>query len=201
MAGNSRCGDPNSPTFITKTTDTVLQKFGHWFWTAPGGAVRPLSTLIDVYHDTVGSNGVLELDFAIDRDGLVAPQHEAAYRALGAWIHSCYGTPVPTTAGTPTRLNATTWRYELRAASTTAADRAVVREDIAHGQLVRRWSLAADGAVVAQGTSVGNRKVALFGKPVDATTWTLAVDAVAAPVLLQFDVFRPCSDGHEATHT
>lgn len=37
------------------------------------------------------SPGVLELDFAIDRDGLVAPSHAARYKQLGDYIASCYG--------------------------------------------------------------------------------------------------------------
>ena len=38
---------------------------------------------------TVGRNCVIELDFAIDRDGLVNPVHEARYRSFGSWISSC----------------------------------------------------------------------------------------------------------------
>lgn len=47
-------------------------------------------------HNSVGSNGHLELDFAIDRTGNVAPDHAAAYRQFGAWMRSCYGSPLAT---------------------------------------------------------------------------------------------------------
>lgn len=40
----------------------------------------------------MGSNGHLELDFAIDRTGNIAPAHAAAYAAFGAWQRACYGT-------------------------------------------------------------------------------------------------------------
>jgi len=42
--------------------------------------------MIDVYHATVGSNAVMELDFAIDRDGLVADAHAARYTEKNAAI-------------------------------------------------------------------------------------------------------------------
>ena len=38
-----------------------------WFF-EPGMPIRPLKTLIEVYHQTVGRNCVLEMDFAINRD-------------------------------------------------------------------------------------------------------------------------------------
>ena len=38
-----------------------------WFF-EPGMPIRSLKTLIEVYHQTVGRNCVLEMDFAINRD-------------------------------------------------------------------------------------------------------------------------------------
>ena len=58
----------------------------------------PLSTLASWYHNSVGSNAHLELDFAIDRTGNIAPAHAAAYSQFGAWIRSCYGNPLATGA-------------------------------------------------------------------------------------------------------
>ena len=87
---NPNCGDPSGTVFYPKTCDTTLQNGDHWFWTPPSTSVRSLEDLKSVYHQTVGSNGVLELDFAIDRDGIVNPDHEKVYRAFGSWISSCY---------------------------------------------------------------------------------------------------------------
>lgn len=82
--GNNGCGDPNSSKFITKTCDTTLQNGDHWFWTPPAGSIRNLSQMIDAYHSTVGDNGVMELDFAINRDDIVrlAPGSRNAMEAL-----------------------------------------------------------------------------------------------------------------------
>ena len=84
----SGTGDPNSPVFAPPGCDTILQVHG-WFWM--GHNVRTLTDLQEVYHTTVGRNCVIELDFAIDRDGLVDPVHATRYREFGDWISSCYG--------------------------------------------------------------------------------------------------------------
>lgn len=64
--------------------DVTLQKSDRWFFT-PGDALNPLSTLVSFYHNSVGANGHLEIDFAIDRTGGVAPKHALAYKQFGAW--------------------------------------------------------------------------------------------------------------------
>lgn len=84
----SGAGDPNSPVFAPPGCDTHLQTDG-WFWT--GAPVRTLSDLQQVYHETVGRNCVIELDFAINRSGLVDPAHAAQYAAFGDWIKCQYG--------------------------------------------------------------------------------------------------------------
>eukprot|EP01051_Picozoa_sp_SAG22_P000042 SAG22_NODE_1_length_62449_cov_158.689270_42_plen_66_part_00 len=50
------------------------------------------------FQNSVGSNGHLEIDFAIDRHGTVDPVHAAAYKGFGDWVRSCYGAPVGTGA-------------------------------------------------------------------------------------------------------
>ena len=67
--GGSPCGAANSTLWAPETSDTTLQLNDHWFWTPPATMIRSLKEMISVYHDTVGSNAVMELDFAIDRDG------------------------------------------------------------------------------------------------------------------------------------
>ena len=68
--------------------DTTLQIGDTWF-IEPGMPIRTLKDLTDVYHQTVGRNGVLEMDFAIDRTGRVAPKHAARYKEFGDWVKSC----------------------------------------------------------------------------------------------------------------
>ena len=52
----------------------------------------------------------MELDFAIDRTGNVAPAHAALYEAFGNWRRACYGTPL---ASAPLPAGAMTITLEL----------------------------------------------------------------------------------------
>ena len=68
------------------------------FWEA-GLKVRTLEMMIPIYHDICGRGMVMELDFAIDRRGLVPDSHAAVYAQLGEWVRGCYGSPVAMSSG------------------------------------------------------------------------------------------------------
>ena len=165
--GGDKCGDPDNATvWVPKTCDTTLQNGDHWFYTPPATSIRNLGQLVDVYHNTVGRNGVLELDFAINRDGLVAPEHEAMYRAFGAWIRTCYGdgnrvasfggggrstgsgsSPGGVLVPTSGPDDEGFWTYALPDSAFPASgghpviDRVVLREEIAKGERVRQFKV------------------------------------------------------------
>jgi alpha-L-fucosidase len=91
------CAD--TALYYPSGTDFTLQSRDTWFWEPAKGdggtqTLRTLDELIYTYHNTVGHNTVLELDFAIDREGLVEASHARLYQRLGDWIRSCYGTPL-----------------------------------------------------------------------------------------------------------
>lgn len=80
--------------------------------------------VLQVYHSTVGQNAVMELDFAIDLDGLVDPTHAQRYKEFGDWIRACYDTPIARTSG-----NSTAVMLLRIPSSSPAIDRVWVRED------------------------------------------------------------------------
>ena len=180
--------------------DTTLQTGDTWF-IEPEMGIRTLQDLTNVYHQTVGRNGVLEMDFAIDRTGRVAPKHAARYKEFGAWVKSCYDTPVASAAVVGDGGGV----YNISISQASMVDRVVIREDIAHGQRVRGWTLAAEVAGEwvptpyewgdlknSSGTGVGNRFVAVFTKAVKTTALRLTITAaVAEPMLSQFAAFAP----------
>jgi alpha-L-fucosidase len=157
-----------------------------------GQAIRSLQELISVYHDTVGRNGVLELDFAIDRTGLVDPEHVKRYQEFGTWIRGCYGKPLVETSGNTTTL-------ELSLPAGASVDRVVIQEDQRQGQRIRTWTLeqqASDGSweELTAGTSVGNKRIALFNET-KAGKLRLSVTSVDAPAIARFAAHAPCAVG------
>lgn len=179
-------GDPASPYFAPAECDTTLQVGDRWFW-GQGQALRPLAEMIDVYHQTVGRNCLLELDLAPDRAGLVPARHAARYKALGDFIRACYDHPVAA------ELAADTASVSLSFDRPTAIDRIVLMEDQTNGQVIRSYEVYAkvvdademgglvvgdiDGGVpwtlVSSGRSVGHKRIDLFGGRAVAVTEVL----------------------------
>ena len=56
-----------------------------WF-IEPGMGIRTLKDLTNVYHQTVGRNGVLEMDFAIDRTGRVVRERRPTEHPSGSRV-------------------------------------------------------------------------------------------------------------------
>lgn len=144
------------------------------------------------FTSSVGQNGVLELDFAIDREGRVNATHAARYKQFGDWIRACYGSPLQQSSGAAATLT-------LSLASPMSVDRVQLREDISKGELVRAYVVeyqATTGGAwqpFSTGTAVGNRKIDVLGAAVTATAVRLTVtQSVGTPNIAQFAVFKPC---------
>jgi alpha-L-fucosidase len=190
--GDSYCGDPTSPVWEAACSDTTLQQYDHWFY-VQGVPVRPLSDMITVYHDTVGQNSALELDFAIDPTGNVNATHAAMYAQFGDWIRACYGAPVAQASGNATLLY-------LALNGTTPVDRVVLQENIRLGQRVRAYSVdvlrrsSGQWQNLGSGTSIGHKTIVLSPSVIpDGIEVRLNItSAVAQPIISNFGVFSPC---------
>jgi len=184
-------GDPDAPIWMPPFADTTLTDPKKWFF-APGETIRNLSQLIEVYHNSVGSNSVLELDFAINRDGLVEPSHAEMYKQLGNWIRACYGAPVVATA----LLN--NGVALLRLPTGVVVDRLWVREDIVFGERVRVWRIEEkvenNWIVRTVGQVIGNKQILVYEHPfgIAALVRLVIVKSIAEAKLLHFAAFERC---------
>ena len=128
--------------------------------------LRPLSELIQVYHETVGRNCILMLDLTPDRTGLIPPEYARRYKELGDFIRSCYGTSVPSTE--LFIVDDSSLHVLLFGSTPVTVDRSVIQEDQTNGQVIREYTIDVQLAnatdinkwiTVAKGTSVGNKKI------------------------------------------
>jgi len=198
--GADQQGDPSSSVFCPKGCDTTLQKSDIWFWT--GIDIRPLRELIDVYHSTVGRNGVLELDFAIDREGLVDPAHAKRYAELGVWIRACYGQPVVEASANGT------YAELLLPNGAPPIDRVVLQEDLQRGQRVRAYEVDVEEQgqwkPFASGSSIGNKRIDL-GPPTTAASRRFRLNITSfvgsgGPFITRFAAYRACSTGPDEVY-
>eukprot|EP00056_Hartaetosiga_gracilis_P003668 m.65889 g.65889 ORF g.65889 m.65889 type:complete len:586 (-) comp11539_c6_seq2:510-2267(-) len=188
-------GNPNSTTYCPTGGDTTLQQFDTWFW-MPGVPIRPLSDMISVYHDTVGNNAVLELDFAIDRDGLVDPTHAQRYKELGDWIRSCYSTPIANTSSSEMSSDVS---FTLSFPNGTSTDRFVLQEAFELGERVRAWTITVVSAdtqattTFASGSVIGYKRIVTGQPQQNLASATLTISSAAmTPIIRSFAAYKPC---------
>ncbi len=199
----SRNALPSSRTPSTRPPfplPSVFSQLGdHWFFT-PGDGVHPLADLIGVYHASVGSNGHLEIDFAIDRTGGIAPTHAAAYRTFGNWIRNCYGTPLATGSMAPGANSLIVTLPGGTSGST--IDRVSMAENQTNGQNVITYVVeyTAVGSSMwipfSSGTTIGSKRIDLISDgslgPVSATSVRLTVTSAYSSTLpVTLSVFSP----------
>ena len=188
---------PSATAFCPKGADCTLQSPDTWFW-EPDHAIKPLSQLIDMYHHTVGSNAVMELDFAVDRTGNIDPRHAARYVEFGAWIKGCYGTPV---AGSGWVLGSSAVLH-VPGGGTMNIDRVAIMEDISRGQRITKYTVevqlrtGSDWQPFSAGTAVGHKRIDVVaaGAQVSAVRITIS-DGVELPANISLAAFAPCSTG------
>ncbi|KAJ5281999.1 Glycoside hydrolase family 29 [Penicillium angulare] len=172
-------GDSTSPYFCPAECDTTLQTDDRWFF-GVDQPLRSIEEMIDVYHQTVGRNCLLELDLTPDRSGLIPASYAARYRQLGDFIGSCYGKPATSNAVHSSTKNG---EYSITLDYPTAIDRIVLMEDQSDGQVIRSYevfakivdSQDANGTLnvpftlVSNGTSVGHKKIDIFDRAISTT--------------------------------
>jgi len=190
--------DPSGTAFYApSSTDFTLQAGDVWFF-EPGAPLRPLEEMIATYHATIGANTVMELDFAIDRTGQVAPSHAALYKAFGDWRRKCYEHPIAAATLLP---GASSVVLPLGAAGAGGAlmDRVVLQEALAvgaYGECVAAYSLEVQlqpgGAWAPFGVSgahvIGNKRIELNAATPGATGPPMNASAVRFNVTRQYCV-------------
>lgn len=154
-SNHSGPGARDALKFAPKALDWTIQDGDAWFWN-PNKPPISLSRMQEMYHYTVGNNGVLELSFSPDRSGLIPTAHAARYAEFGAWVRRCYSTPLA--AAPPGAM-------QLTLPPNATFDRVVLQEDLLFGQRIWEYAievrLATSGAwgLFANGTSIGHKKI------------------------------------------
>ncbi|KUJ24663.1 glycoside hydrolase family 29 protein [Mollisia scopiformis] len=187
-------GNSTSPYFSPSVCDTTLQTSDRWFY-GIDQPLRSIQELIAVYHLSVGRNCLLELDISPDRSGLILASHAARYKQLGDFISSCYDSPV----NAPHTQNSSSddGGYTLTFDYATSIDRIVLMEDQTNGQVIRSYSVFAkiidddgvsDGTLdvpwmqVANGTSIGHKRIEIFDEAVTVIEVRVNTTFVDTPV-------------------
>ena len=131
-----------------------------------------------------------------DRRGLVPDNDVAKFRAFGDAVKACYGKPVAATSEGKLLRHAGDF-IELKL-GVGQIDRVWIREDLTAGQKAQAFRVLAQTqsgwTEVANGTSVGRKRIAVFANQVDALAVRVAVTkAFSWPVAVhELAAFAPC---------
>jgi hypothetical protein len=209
QTGEGFFGDPSAPNWVDKFCDPQLFRDHIWFY-EPQRKVKTLEEMIPMYHDIVGRGMVMELAFAINREGLVEASHEAVYQQLGEWVEGCYGTPLLSKQNSIGE-NIIQLKLPPSMSAGYSFDRIVLQEDVAVGQRIRNYTIDLvddddDGKIlvrlVPDGNSVGRKRIHLLSNtaaspppPPLALSMSVVLTITAAigpPHVSLFGVYAPC---------
>lgn len=210
QTGKGYFGNTSSPQWVDKFCDPQLFRDHIWFYEL-NREVKSLKEMIPIYHDIVGRGMVMELAFAINREGLVEESHAKMYKQLGDWVKDCYGTPVLSKQNI---FGERRIALQLSIDDSVSFDRIVLQEDIALGQRIRNYTIhleqsdaSGDDSIVttlvSNGTSVGRKRIHLLQSQVHSfifneyqhTNWTVVLTITAdigPPHLSLFGLYKPC---------
>jgi len=181
--------DPTGDAYAPVEIDLpLLANNGHkWFW-APGTDkfILTQEQLIDVYYRTVGRGALMLLNSTPDTTGLIPESHLKAYKGLGDEIQRRFGSPVKTTSGKGSELIMDFGKSLL-------VNHAVIQEDLAFGQRIRKYSIEGlengKWVLMSEGSSVGQKRIDPFeGKTITKMRLTVTGSA-AEPVIKTFSAF------------
>lgn len=212
-------GQADGTDWVPPEVDVSIRP-GWFYHPAEDGRVKTVEKLVEIYEQSVGRGSNLLLNIPPDRRGLIPDVDAERLREFGRVIGDTYRRDLASSAtarASNVRGNAaafaasrvndgngstywatddavTTATVDLEWPAAITADRVVLQEAIALGQRVEGWTIHAqiDGAwkAVAQGTTVGRKRIARF-EPVATQRIRVEITrARACPTLAAVGVFR-----------
>ncbi|RLM85736.1 alpha-L-fucosidase 1 [Panicum miliaceum] len=211
IAVSCQQGDPRGQDWVPPECDLSIRP--GWFW-HKNETAKPLSQLLEIYYNSVGRNCVLLLNAPPNSTGLVEDADVARLREFGSAVATIFGTNLAAgsaarasserggglaarnvldgrddTYWAPTAEDGRRNGYwiELRRPPGSAGrpfNVVRIQEHVALGQRVERHAVYVDGAPVANGTTVGHKRLHRLPRAVAGGTVRVWIAARRGPPLL-----------------
>jgi len=178
-------GIPNGEIWCPGETDFPLRTGwqGGWFWKSSDQQLMKKGQLLDNYVTSVGRNSNMLIGIVVDTSGNVPPEDVSLLRAFGNSVKDKFK-PLSLTSGSGRYL-------ELQLSEQShKIDGVIICEDIAKGERIRKYQIECwlDGGwkKIAEGTSVGHKRIQLFAS-IETTKLRLTInEAAALPIIKEF---------------
>ncbi|MBP5341462.1 MAG: alpha-L-fucosidase [Bacteroidales bacterium] len=173
---NGGCGDIDGDRWIPAEVDVSIRP--GWFWHKDEHP-KTMEELMEIYYNSVGRNGLLLLNVPPDTNGRISPEDSAVLMAFRHERDRIFSNDLTQGAQVSARSRLghsarnvldTAYHTYWAATSDNAAitlnldnpedfDLIVIQEYIPLGQRVSHFSIFADGSPVAEGTTVGYKRI------------------------------------------
>jgi len=180
-------GDPDGQVWMPGECDVPIRKH-EWFWQPNDDhKVYPLADLMDMYYRSVGRNANLLLNANPDPEGRIPAADMKRYGEFGREVRRRFSQPLASTSGSGSAI-------VLELPKPARVDHVIIMEDIRRGERIRDYALEAlqpggDWQVVAEGSSVGHKRIEGF-EPIETPSLRLSVRrSVAEPRIRRFQAF------------
>jgi alpha-L-fucosidase len=157
-----------------------------WFWRASEDSkVKTVDQLMDIYYGSVGRGGSLLLNVPPNSDGLISDVDARRLVEFREARERAFARPV----------NAKQVQHALLFEHPSPIGMVVLREQIEHGQRIRRFHVEAETPSgwkeVARGTTIGPKRILRF-EPIEATGLRLVIEAAKAePLIKEIAAYEP----------
>ena len=209
-------GIEGANTWFPAETDVSIRK--GWYWSKESDdTVKSWNKLITIYHESVGHNTNLLLNFAVDLRGKVHPNEERALREMHRSLERMYandlaqGQPAVAmdsrgtgfeAANLTDNNDATYWAAPDNQLTSSIfveldqrqyIDTVILQEHIELGQRIRAWNLEArvnnKWVKVFEGTTVGHHRIAQFNPVITDAIRLNISDSLAPPTLERLSIY------------
>lgn len=172
-------GMEGTPDWLPAECDVSIRP--GWFWRASeNDKVKSVEQLLDIYYGSVGRNGSLILNVPPNSDGLISDVDVRRLKEFHEAVKAEFAHPI--------RAHRDDRTLDFGREQTFS--KLMLREPIQYGQRVRKFRVEADGKTIAQGTTIGNKRL-LRLEPTSARTVTLVIEeSRAEPLISEFVAFR-----------
>lgn len=185
-------GDPDGPLYLPAEADVTIRNQARWVWRPNQEQhVFTVEHMLDLYSRSVGRNANLLINANPDCFGLVPEPDFTVYHELGRELRRRFGRALATARGQGESLM-------LELPRPLAVDHVIVMEDIAHGQRVRQFTVEAQTPAgwrtVAQGQSIGHKRIASFEPLTTPRLRLTCPKSVGEPIIRDFSAYA-CTGG------
>ncbi len=184
-------GTPEGKYWMPAMSDAPLRgsNGGHdWFWNPnEDHHVSSLSTLMNMYYQSVGHNSTLIIGLTPDNRGLIPDADVSRLKEWGDTIRSTFKQPIAT-------WNSKNDEFIINIPEGKSFSKIVLKENIAQGERIRSFTIEAKESThwntIMEGSCIGHTFIKVLEKPISAKSIRLQItQSNGKPMLDSFSLY------------